>query len=76
MVIDIIKNDHQPDLPWTFRLPFEGQKKNEDEPKNHRNGICVLTKAVFEYQNSIGHNYLGYYKDQENYSLANLPEIG
>uniref|UniRef100_UPI00404B5531 hypothetical protein n=1 Tax=Gelidibacter sp. TaxID=2018083 RepID=UPI00404B5531 len=26
MKIDIIKNEDQSDLPWTFRLPFIGKK--------------------------------------------------
>ena len=47
MTIDILKNEHQPSFPWTFRLPFKGQKKNETEPINHKNGIKQLTKVDF-----------------------------
>lgn len=52
MTIDILKNEHQPSLPWTFRLPFIGQKKNETEPINHENEIKELTKIDF-YISSI-----------------------
>ncbi len=47
MTIDILKNEHQPSFPWTFRLPFKGQKKNETEPTNHKNGIKELTNVDF-----------------------------
>jgi Glyoxalase-like domain len=50
MEIDIIKNEDQTDFPWTFRLPFKGQKKPENEPTIHKNGLSVLTKAIFEYE--------------------------
>lgn len=64
MAIDIIKNDNQPDLPWTFQLPFKGQKKNDNEPTNHSNGIEILSKAVFEYKNSIDNQYLEFFKEE------------
>lgn len=64
MEIDIIKNEDQTDLPWTFRLPFKGQKNNENEPRIHKNDISVLTNALFEY-NSISENmFLANFKNQ------------
>lgn len=66
MVIDIIKNENQVDLPWTFRLPFKGQKKHENEPTNHRNEISVLTKTIFEYKLSTENTFLGNFKKEEN----------
>lgn len=57
-VIDIIKNEHQPDLPWTFRLPFKGQNRNIDEPKSHKNGISVLTRVSFEYQKISDNSFI------------------
>ncbi len=47
--IAFFKNEDQPSLPWTFRLPFKGQNSCEAEPKDHPNGIKKLTKAIFEY---------------------------
>ena len=47
MTIDILKNEHQPTFPWTFRLPFKGQNQHEIEPINHKNGIKKLTKVDF-----------------------------
>ncbi|WP_298392341.1 hypothetical protein [Flavobacterium sp.] len=64
MLIDIIKNDNQTDLPWTFRLPFKGQKKAETEPTIHKNNCTVLTKAVFEYQSSTENTFLDHFKNQ------------
>lgn len=64
MVIDILKNEDQTDLPWTFRLPFKGQKKHENEPTNHRNGISTLTKAVFEHKSNVENTVFDNLKDQ------------
>ncbi len=48
MSIDIITNEQNPDLPWTFRLPYRGEKKEQNEPTNHKNGIRKLTHTEFE----------------------------
>lgn len=48
--IDVLHNSENPELPWTFRLPFKEQTKNENEPKLHINGIKMLTKTIFEHQ--------------------------
>jgi hypothetical protein len=66
MGIDIIKNENQTDLPWTFRLPFIEQKKNENEPKKHKNGICVLTNAIFEYKSISENTFLDNFKNEIN----------
>jgi len=65
MNIEILKNENQTHLPWTFRLPFKGQKKYPDEPTNHKNGICTLTKAIFEYIEKEDDQYLGHFTDCE-----------
>jgi hypothetical protein len=64
MAIDIINNENQPDLPWSFQLPFKSQKKVDNEPTDHRNGIGILTKAVFEYKNIVDDKYLANFKDE------------
>ncbi len=48
MSIDIITNEENPDLPWTFRLPYRGKKKENNEPIEHLNGIKSLTKVEFK----------------------------
>ncbi len=48
MSIDILPNVDNPKLPWTFRLPYRGGKKEINEPKSHTNQICKLTKIEFE----------------------------
>ena len=48
MSIDIITNENNPNLPWTFRLPYRGEKKANNEPTNHQNGIRKLTHTEFE----------------------------
>lgn len=62
--IEIWKNEDQPQLPWTFRLPFKGQKKNETEPKDHTNGITRLTKANFHYRNSGTSQFVDYFQNE------------
>lgn len=69
MAIDIIKNDNQPDLPWTFRLPFKGQKKHENEPTKHKNGVFALTKAIFECQSSTESDFVDNFKNDENIQI-------
>jgi len=66
LTIDILKNDVHPDFLWTFQLPFKGQKKHENEPTNHKNGLAFLTNATFEYQNSADNNFLDNFKNDES----------
>ena len=51
MNIDILKNEQNLNLPWTFRLPFKGQKKNETEPTVHKCGLLNLTSVEFGISN-------------------------
>lgn len=48
MSIDILTNEQNPGLPWTFRLPYRDGKKEHNEPIEHRNGIKSLTWAEFK----------------------------
>jgi hypothetical protein len=64
--IDILKNENQSSLPWTFRLPFKGQKKNINEPTEHKNGISLLTKTTFEYQEKIEATFLNFFEREKN----------
>ena len=66
MVIDILKNEHQPNFPWTFRLPFKGQKKNETEPTKHKNGIMQLSKVDFYVENINDPNFIQSFKGEQN----------
>jgi Glyoxalase-like domain len=70
LTIDILKNEFEPSLPWTFRLPFKGQKKHENEPTTHKNELSFLTKAIFEYQNCYDNDYLDNFKNDENIEFA------
>ena len=36
-----------PELPWLFRLPFQGKKAKTQEPIKHRRKLKRLTKAIF-----------------------------
>jgi hypothetical protein len=64
-VISILKQETQPTLPWTFLLPFKGQKKNETEPTKHANGINLLTKATFEYPTDNEIKFHGCFKNEK-----------
>jgi hypothetical protein len=66
MVIDILKNENQSSLPWTFRLPFKGQKKPENEPTEHKNGIGLLTKTTFEHQENGEIPFLDFFVGEQN----------
>jgi hypothetical protein len=64
MEIDIIKNEDQKDLPWTFRLPFKVQNKPKNEPTMHKNGISAMTKAIFEYKPISESTFIDNFKNQ------------
>ncbi len=71
--IDVLKNVSSPGLPWTFRLPFKGQKKNDHEPLTHGNGIRKLTKAIFEYQSDADVDFLGHFETESQLSFRQGP---
>ncbi|MCO6162557.1 VOC family protein [Flavobacterium sp. NRK F7] len=75
MGIDIIKNEDQPSLPWTFRLPFKGFKKNENEPINHKNKIGILTKIVFEYLGNPENPFLDYFKNENKIEFIHSSKL-
>lgn len=45
--IEVLTNEKANYLPWTFRLPFKGEKKKTTEPIIHKNDISELTKVEF-----------------------------
>lgn len=71
MTIDILKNEHQPSFPWTFRLPFKEQKKNETEPINHKNGIKKLTKVDFYVSVINNTNFMQAFENQQYIKFIN-----
>jgi len=65
--IDVLNHQDNLHLPWTFRLPFKGPKKNNSEPKNHRNKIQQLTLAEFDIVNfDKSNDYLKIFSEEEN----------
>lgn len=45
--IAVLPHTHNPNLPWTFRLPFTGPPAATTEPTHHRAGLRRLTRAAF-----------------------------
>lgn len=76
LTIEICKNEDQPQLPWTFRLPFKGPKRNETEPKDHSNGIRRLTKVNFHYRNSGTSQYVDYFQNESNIDFTASEDYG
>lgn len=76
MAIEFLDNENQPHLPWTFRLPFKGQKNNEAEPKNHKTGIKKLTKAIFKYKGAQADKYLENFKDDPTIEFTVSTDYG
>jgi Glyoxalase-like domain len=66
MTIDILKNEHQPCFPWTFRLPFKGQMKHETEPTKHKNEINQLSKVDFYVENINDSNFMQAFEGKQN----------
>lgn len=76
MTIEILKNEKQPQLPWTFRLPFKGKKKNETEPTNHTNGMTRLTKVNFNYKDQLTDKYIDYFKNEPSIEFTVSKDYG
>jgi len=66
MAIDVLSNEDQPSLPWTFRLPFKGQMNQHGEPTIHENEIQRLTKARFEYRGNGENQFLSNFENDAN----------
>lgn len=66
MTIDILRNEHQPSFPWTFRLPFKGKTGNETEPTKHENGITRLSKVDFYVENISDLNFVQTFESEQN----------
>jgi Glyoxalase-like domain len=76
MMIEILINESQPSLPWTFRLPFKGQKKDDAEPRSHQNGIQQLTKAIFNYSKPVTDQYLQFFKNEPSIEFSAAADYG
>jgi len=70
LAIDVLTNEVNSSLPWTFRLPFKGEKKKTSEPTEHSNNIRCLTKAEFSFSpNNESYNFLQVFDNQTNISF-------
>jgi hypothetical protein len=75
LVIDVVANSHQPDFPWTFRLPFKETPQNQAEPTTHKNGLGALTEAHFFYSTAAPNHYVDAFcaETQIRFSKASKP---
>jgi len=72
MSIDIITSEEYANLPWTFRLPYRGEKKAHNEPTEHNNGIRKLTRTQFEVPlNNEDKEFTNYFLGNENIVFKN-----
>ncbi|HZJ60137.1 MAG TPA: VOC family protein [Chitinophagaceae bacterium] len=65
MAFDILQNSIQPDLPWTCRMPFRREENTEPLKVNHKNKICLLTKATFNYCGSGSENLVDQFNNEK-----------
>jgi hypothetical protein len=72
--IEILSNENNPKLPWTFRLPFKGEKKKTEEPISHKNGITILTKTEFKIP-IIEDRFTTLFKSEQRIKFENNSEI-
>ncbi len=72
MSIDIFTNEQNPNLPWTFRLPYRDEKKTHNEPTKHDNQIKKLTQAEFETPlNKEDREFKSYFESSNNIDFKN-----
>jgi Glyoxalase-like domain len=67
--IEILTNEKANYLPWTFRLPFKGEKKKTTEPTIHKNGISELTKVEFGIPVADQNDYLLNFEGEKSISF-------
>jgi hypothetical protein len=72
--IEILNDEKNPKLPWTFRLPFKGEKKKTDEPISHKNEINMLTKTEFKIP-FTENEFTMFFKNEPNIKFDNCNEI-
>lgn len=72
--IEIISNDKNSNLPWTFRLPFKSENKNDSEPKNHSSGIKKLSKVEFLCKELDNNKFIQKFQNSENIKFSNSNE--
>lgn len=63
MQFEILSNQENPALPWTFRGSFKGPKSDYAESLDHSNGIRRLTQAIFQIPESAQIEFLNRFKD-------------
>lgn len=64
MGISILTNHNNPQLPWTFRLPYRNGKKVSNEPIEHPNGIKSLTRVLFEVnKEAVESEFVNYFNE-------------
>ena len=64
MEIQVLTNEEQPSLPWTFRWKSEASKKAVTEANLHKNKIETLTKVCFGVE-SMETNFVNFFKKDE-----------
>lgn len=64
MTIDVLNNDHNLCLPWTFRLPFKRNRQQQSELPGHKNKIKSLTKAEFQFTTIDDKCFPDYFEDK------------
>lgn len=75
LVIDVLPQEQNLSLPWTFRLPFRGDKTTPAEPMHHRLGLQRLTQAIFGLQHHDGADaFLQQVANQPQIRFASAPE--
>lgn len=63
--LEILKNEEQPSLPWTFRLPVRMSNEVDIELTDHEVRIRNLTKAVFEFSGETNEDYINKFAMEE-----------
>jgi hypothetical protein len=74
LAIEILPQEINPSLPWTFRLPFQGKKKKTEEPILHKIKINNLTKTEFKIP-FIDDDFTLFFTKDQNIKFERSKEI-
>lgn len=75
MAIEILNNNQNLSLPWTFRLPFKRDRQKQSIPLTHKNGMRSLTGAEFQFREINSEDILAYFKDEKQIQFLHTDKI-
>jgi hypothetical protein len=75
MTMDILNNNQNLSLPWTFRLPFKRDRLKQSKPLSHKNGVKTMTKAQFQFTSVNDKSFFDYFEKEATIQFSQASAI-